>query len=109
MRETQKDIYYITGNSFEDIESSPFLETLKKKDIECIFMRDPLDEYVMQRLREYDGKKFVSVTKEGLELDLDEDEAAELKKAKEDTKKLCTKMKEILGEKFEKVALKTFC
>jgi len=103
MKEDQKAIYYITGESKAAVEASPFLEALKKRDLEVLYLVDPIDEYAVQQLREYDGKKLMCVTKEGLDLGLTEDE----KKKQEDDKAafegLCKKMKEILGDKVEKV------
>merc|ERR1711923_440391 len=103
MKDDQKAIYYITGESKAGVESSPFLEALKKRDLEVLFLVDPINEYAVQQLREYDGKKLQCVTKEGLDLGLTEDE----KKKQEDEKAafegLCKKMKEILGDKVEKV------
>merc|ERR1711933_5699 len=103
MKDDQKAIYYITGESKAGVEASPFLEALKKRDLEVLFLVDPIDEYAVQQLREYDGKKLQCVTKEGLDLGLTEDE----KKKQEDEKAafegLCKKMKEILGDKVEKV------
>merc|ERR1712241_1227023 len=103
MKDEQKAIYYITGESKAGVEASPFLEALKKRDLEVLFLVDPIDEYAVQQLREYDGKKLMCVTKEGLDLGLTEDE----KKKQEDDKAafegLCEKMKEILGDKVEKV------
>jgi len=103
MKADQKVIYYITGESKSQVEASPFLEKLKKRDLEVLFLVDPIDEYAVQQLREYDGKKLMCVTKEGLDIGLTEDE----KKAQEDEKAafegLCKKMKEILGDKVEKV------
>merc|ERR1712233_275807 len=103
MKEDQKAIYYITGESKAAVEASPFLEALKKRDLEVLYLVDPIDEYAVQQLREYDGKKLMCVTKEGLDLGLTEDE----KKKQEDEKVafegLCKKMKEILGDKVEKV------
>merc|ERR1712154_281302 len=103
MKDDQKAIYYITGESKAGVEASPFLEQLKKRDLEVLFLVDPIDEYAVQQLREYDGKKLQCVTKEGLDLGLTEDE----KKKQEDEKAafegLCKKMKEILGDKVEKV------
>merc|ERR1712152_87439 len=74
MKENQKDIYYITGESKEVVAASAFVERLKKRGLEVVYMTEPIDEYVVQQLKEFDGKNLVSVTKEGLELPEDEDE-----------------------------------
>merc|ERR1712161_133551 len=68
MKENQKDIYYITGENREVVAASAFVERLKKRGFECVYMTEPIDEYVVQQLKEFDGKNLVSVTKEGLEL-----------------------------------------
>merc|ERR1712128_420706 len=73
MKEGQADIYYITGDSIAAVSSSPFIETLRKKGLEVLYMVDPVDEYAVQQLKEFDGKKLKSVTKEGLDIE-DEDE-----------------------------------
>merc|ERR1712118_400848 len=73
MKEGQNDIYYITGESIQGVSSSPFIETLRKKGIEVLYMVDPIDEYCVQQLKDYDGKKLKSVTKEGLDLDTEEE------------------------------------
>ena len=73
MKEGQNDIFYITGESIAAVSSSPFLETLRKKGIEVLYMIDPIDEYSVQQLKEFDGKKLKSTTKEGLDSE-DEDE-----------------------------------
>jgi molecular chaperone HtpG len=106
MKEGQKDIYYITGESKKAVENSPFLERLKKKGYEVLFMVDAIDEYAVGQLKEYDGKKLVSATKEGLKLDDDDEDA---KKRREERKKqfeeLCKVIKEILGDRVEKVVV----
>jgi len=105
MKEGQKNIYYITGESKAQVEKSPFLEGLKRKGYEVLYMTDPIDEYAVQQLKDYDDHKLVCATKEGLELEKTEEE----KKAEEEEKAkfepLCQKIKEILGEKVEKVIL----
>merc|ERR1712013_737860 len=78
MKENQKDIYYITGESKDVVSASSFVETLKKRGLECIYMTEPIDEHVVQQLKEFDGKNLVSVTKEGLELPEDEEEKKHL-------------------------------
>merc|ERR1712159_820796 len=72
MKDGQSDIYYITGESIAAVSSSPFMETLRKKGFEVLYMVDPIDEYCVQQLKEYDGKKLKSVSKEGLDLDTEE-------------------------------------
>merc|ERR1712173_7600 len=80
MKENQKDIYYITGESKDVVCTSSFVERLKKRGLEVIYMTEPIDEYVVQQLKEFDGKNLVSVTKEGLELPVDEDENKKVEK-----------------------------
>ena len=105
MKPEQKSIYYITGETREAVENSPFLEALKKKGFEVLLMTDPMDEYAVTQLKEFDDKKLVNCTKEGLDLELTEEE----QKAKEEERAafqvVCTKVKEILGDKVEKVVL----
>merc|ERR1712141_299627 len=74
MKENQKDIYYITGESKDVVSTSSFVERLKKRGFEVIYMTEPIDEYVVQQLKEYEGKNLVSITKEGLELPEDEED-----------------------------------
>merc|ERR1712179_713970 len=105
MKENQKDIYYITGESKEVVGTSSFVETLKKRGLECIYMTEPIDEYVVQQLKEFDGKNLVSVTKEGLELPEDEEEKKKKEADKEKYEPLCKVMKDILDKKVEKVVV----
>jgi len=105
MKENQKNIYYITGESKEVVAVSSFVEKLKKRGLEVVYMTEPIDEYVVQQLKEFDGKNLVSVTKEGLELPEDDDEK---EKKESDMKKfegLCKVMKDILDKKVEKVVV----
>merc|ERR1712054_684306 len=106
MKEGQKDIYYITGESRQAVSSSPFIEQLKKKGYEVLYLVDPIDEYMVQQLKDYDDHKLKCVTKEGLDLDETEDE----KKREEEKAKfepLCKLIKDILGDKVEKCVLGT--
>jgi len=105
MKENQKDIYYITGESKEVVGSSSFVERLKKRGLEVIYMTEPIDEYVVQQLKEFDGKNLVSVTKEGLELPEDEEEKKKREADKEKFEPLCKVMKDILDKKVEKVVV----
>merc|ERR1712112_811650 len=73
-KENQKNIYYITGESKDAVQNSAFVERVKKRGFEVIYMIDPIDEYSVQQLKEYEGKNLVCVTKEGLELPEDEEE-----------------------------------
>jgi len=103
MKENQPGIYYITGESKKAVESSPFLEKLKKKGFEVLYMVDPIDEYCVQQLKEYDGKKLLCASKEGLNLDETEDEKKAFEEEKAKTEGLCKLMKEVLDDKVEKV------
>lgn len=102
MKEGQDELYYITGESRQSVANSPFIEGLKKKGLEVIYMTDPIDEYAVQQLKEYDGKKLKCVTKEGLDLDTEE-EKAQKEEEKAQFENLCKLIKDVLGDKVEKV------
>merc|ERR1711967_149203 len=105
MTDAQAGIYYVTGESKRAVENSPFLEKLKKKGYEVIYMVDPIDEYCVQQLKEYEGKKLISATKEGLAMEEDEDEKKAFEEAKAKSEGLCKLMKEVLDDKVEKVVI----
>jgi len=105
MADNQPGIYYITGESKRSVETSPFLERLKKKGYEVLYMTDPIDEYCVQQLKEYDGKKLLSATKEGLKIEENEEETKAYEEAKAKTEGLCKLMKEVLDDKVEKVVV----
>merc|ERR1711871_707610 len=107
MSDNQPGIYYVTGESKRAVETSPFLEKLKKKGYEVVFMTDPMDEYCVQQLKEYAGKKLLSATKEGLKMEETEEEKKELEEAKAATEGLCKLMKEVLNDKVDKVVVST--
>merc|ERR1719183_2949289 len=103
MKETQESVFYITAETKALAENSPFMEALKKRNLEVLYMTDPIDEHAVQQLKEYDGKKLVNVTKEGLDLGLSEEEKKTFEEKKASFEGLCKKMKEILGDKVEEV------
>merc|ERR1712184_187283 len=105
MKENQKDIYYITGENKDIVTQSAFVERLRKRGLEVIYMTEPIDEYVVQQMKEYDGKNLVSVTKEGLELPEDEEEKKKHEEDKTRYEGLCKVMKDILDKKVEKVVV----
>lgn len=98
MKEEQKNIYYITGESKESIENAPFLEKLKKKNYEVLYMTDPIDEYMTQQLTEYDDKKLINITRSNFKLEDEED-------LNKDNKEICKYIKDLLGDKVEKVII----
>ena len=107
MKDWQKAIYYIAGENVEAVENSPFLEKCKAKGVEVLYMVDPIDEYAIQHVTEFDGKKLQSVTKEGLKFG-DEDEALEAKRTKlykETFKPLTDYLKELYGDAVVKVSI----
>jgi molecular chaperone HtpG len=103
MKEGQNEIFYITGESKKAVENSPFLEKLKKKGYEVLYMVDAIDEYAIGQLKEFEGKKLVSATKEGLKLEETDDEKKKKEELKEKFEGLCKVIKDVLGDKVEKV------
>lgn len=103
MPSEQAEIYYVTGESKKAVEGSPFLERLKRKGYEVLFLVDPIDEYAVQQLKEYEGKKLVCATKEGLKIAETEDEKKKFEELKASTEGLCKLIKEVLDDKVEKV------
>lgn len=105
MPENQPGIYYVTGESKKAVENSPFIEKLKKKGYEVMFMVDAIDEYAVQQLKEYEGKKLICATKEGLKMEESDDEKKTFEEAKAATEGLRKLMKEVLDDKVEKVEI----
>merc|ERR1712106_461160 len=105
MKDGQKDIYFITGESVEIVKNSAFVERVTKRGFEVLYMCEPIDEYCVQQWREYDGKNLVSITKEGLELPEDEEEKKKFEETKTKFQVLCDVMKNILDKKVEKVVV----
>ena len=105
MKEGQKGIYYIIGESMESIAESPFLEVLRKRGLEVLFMTDAIDEYSVQQLKDFDGKNLICVTKEGLDLGDTDDEKKAFDELKEKCKPLCEKIHKILEGQIEKAVV----
>merc|ERR1712167_406612 len=105
MKENQPGIYYVTGESLSAVENSPFIEQLKKKGFEVLFMVDPIDEYAVQQLKEFDDKKLICATKDGMAIEDTDDEKKAFEEAKAATEGLCKQIKDILDNKVEKVVV----
>merc|ERR1712046_330881 len=103
MKDGQKEIFYITGESKKSVENSPFVEKLRKKGYEVLYMVDPIDEYCVGQLKEYDGHKLTCITKEGLKLEETEEEVKRKEEVKANYDPLCSSIKDILGDRVEKV------
>jgi len=105
MKEGQEDIFFLGGENTETLLNSPLLEGLKKRGYDVLLMTEPIDEYAVQQLKEFEGKKLISATKEGLDFEMTEDEKKETEDEKASYESFCTKIKEILGDKVEKVVV----
>ncbi|CAJ0957628.1 unnamed protein product, partial [Mesorhabditis belari] len=105
MKENQTQIFYITGESKESVANSAFVERVRSRGFEILYMTDPIDEYCVQQLKEYDGKKLVSVTKEGLELPESDEDKKKFEENKVKFEGLCKYIKDVLEKKVEKVSI----
>ena len=105
MKPSQKGIYFITGENKSVVEKSPFLESFRKRDVEVLFMTEPMDEYMVGQLKDFDGKKLICASKEGLEWDQTDDEKKQKEELYASFKSVCEKIKEVLGNEVEKVVL----
>ena len=105
MKPGQTSIYYITAESVKSIINSPFLEKLRSKNYEVVYMCDPLDEYITQQVRDYKDKKLVCVTKENIDMGTDESEREEFERSKVEFKNVCDYMKSTLSDEVEKVVV----
>jgi len=105
MKEDQKNIYYISGEDKESLLKSPSVEKLLAMDIEIIFMTDAVDEYTVQHLTEYEGKRLINASREGLKLEEGDKEKKREDKYKTMFKPLLDYAKDVLGKKVEKVSI----
>merc|ERR1719240_1814528 len=105
MAKGQKNIYYISAETKEQAEKSPYLERFRKKGIEVLYYTDPIDEYAMPQLTEFKGFQFMGANKENLKFDDDAEDEAKVKKLGETHKQLTDWMKETLGAKIEKAVV----
>jgi len=105
MKEGQKNIYYMTGDSKSSLMNSPFIEKLRKKGLEVLLMTEPVDEYATQQVKEFEGKKLKNCSKEGFELEETDEEKKQFEEEKQAFEGLCKLIKDVLGDKVEKVVV----
>jgi molecular chaperone HtpG len=105
MQPNQKDIFYITGESLAKVEDSPFLETLRSRKLNVLFLTEAIDEYIVQKVTTYKEKKLVSITKDGLDFDLSDDEKKKYDNQKKSMVKLCEFIKNTLKDEVDKVEI----
>merc|ERR1711976_1146787 len=106
MQESQESIYYMSGDSIETMKKAPALQVFLKKDLEVLLLSDHLDEPCLQKLADYEGKKFVSIQKADVKLDETEEEKKRFTKVKDMYKPLTDWWKETLTDLTEKGAMK---
>jgi len=106
MKKGQKDIYFLSGASLEEVKGSPFLERLIARGYEVLFLVDPIDEYAFQSVTEYDGHKFMNIAKEGLEFGDEDDQVKEqAEKTTEQFKPLTEWFAKVLSSKIDKAVI----
>jgi heat shock protein beta len=105
MKEEQKNIYYVSGEDKDSLMKSPSVEKLLAKDMEIIFMTDSVDEYTVQHLTEFEGKRLINAAREGLKLEEGDKDKKREEQYKEMFKPLLDYIKDTLGKKVEKVAI----
>merc|ERR1719166_317809 len=106
MQESQESIYFMSGDSLETMKKAPNLQIFKKKDLEVLMLSDHLDEPCLQKLADYEGKKFVSIQKADVKLDETEEEKKRFTKVKDMYKPLTDWWKDTLTDFTEKGAMK---
>lgn len=105
MKEDQKEIYYLQGSSRESIENGPYLEAFKARNIEVLYLFLPIDEFVMNHVREFEEKNLVSADQDEIELENITPEDAGEPLVKDEAEKLSTWLKETIGESVEEVKI----